>query len=244
MKNFPITDPETGKTWWISRAPAVCAIIVGYTPDYQCYLLLQKRGQGVPNFKGAWSHTCGYVDFEENLREALAREVYEETGLDIKNAPSHLIGINDAPAADPLQNITFRFLVEVPLETLQGVINTDSASRGGESGEVEKFMILPIESFQATSVGLRFAWNHKDLTEQVLSMTQYFPAPEVLEFRGESWVGTLFGGLEYQVYTTNLGCPYIRIPDLGLNAPVSDLSENIMAAILVSWRAGTVINKK
>jgi ADP-ribose pyrophosphatase YjhB (NUDIX family) len=68
---------------WLSRSAAVVVTvwcIVGNTP----YLLLGKRGCGCPDEVGKWNLPCGYLDWNETLAEAAEREVYEETGLNIR----------------------------------------------------------------------------------------------------------------------------------------------------------------
>ncbi len=48
-------------------------------------LLLVKRVGST--FPGSWCIPCGHVEFDEEIREAGAREVKEETGLDVEIGP-------------------------------------------------------------------------------------------------------------------------------------------------------------
>ena len=59
---------------------SVGAVVV----DGDCVLLI-KRGQ--PPLQGQWSLPGGVVEVGETLREAVAREVREETGLDVEAGP-------------------------------------------------------------------------------------------------------------------------------------------------------------
>ena len=48
-----------------------------------------ERGQGVDDFHGQWCFPCGYLDWDETLHEALIREVWEETGLNLLKLRTH-----------------------------------------------------------------------------------------------------------------------------------------------------------
>jgi len=69
IPHYPRTDP---------------AIIVAVTRDDKC---LMARKEGWP--KGLYSIVAGYVDHGESLEDAVAREVFEETGIRIKSARYH-----------------------------------------------------------------------------------------------------------------------------------------------------------
>lgn len=58
--------------------------------------------------------SCGYVDYDETVQVAAARELFEECGLKTGNTTYYDLsinyaGFNDNPREDKLQNITFRF---------------------------------------------------------------------------------------------------------------------------------------
>ena len=69
---------------WHSRASAV-VITVWCFIENTPYLLLGKRGDGCPDEVGKWNLPCGYLDWNETLSEAAEREVFEETGLNIRS---------------------------------------------------------------------------------------------------------------------------------------------------------------
>ena len=66
-------------------------------------IVLARRARGV--YKGAWCIPCGYVEYDEDVREAAQREFQEETGLLVEvgeiyavhsnfhNPASHSVGI-------------------------------------------------------------------------------------------------------------------------------------------------------
>lgn len=171
MKNFQITAVEDGKKYWVSRAMAVCMIVIAYDTDHTPYILLQKRGPGCPDYVGAWSHTCGYLDFGETRREAVKRELWEELGIELKaiNTVIHYSS-NDNPGADPRQNVTERYVIQIPLEQVRLLPESeDSGERGGEVNEVSDLMLLPVDSEVEKALGdLEFAFNHRELTRSIL----------------------------------------------------------------------------
>lgn len=151
---------------------AICAILVVYE-GRKSWILLQQRGPGCPDYVGAWSHTCGYLDYDETLRGALVREIHEELGIDIEDPGIKVTehSKNDQPGADPRQNVTIRYVVEIPKSKL-GHLDFDSESRGGESGEVSGIRLHDVTD---GIPNLEFAFNHRELTREILSDTRFFP---------------------------------------------------------------------
>ena len=162
-KNFKITDKETGVDYWISRSCAVCVVVVVVdSKTDKMYLLASKRGPNCPDYVGKWNLTCGYLDFDETLVQAASRELYEETGALVKPEDLQFWGINDAVSpGDEKQNVTHRFWVALDYEEiskglLEGSINTDTVSRGGEEDEVDE-----IRLFDASAIdSVEWAFNH------------------------------------------------------------------------------------
>jgi 8-oxo-dGTP diphosphatase len=62
------------------RDPGVGAAVL--LQDDTGRVLLVKRGEGSTR-PGMWCVPCGYVDYGEEVRDAAAREVWEETGLEV-----------------------------------------------------------------------------------------------------------------------------------------------------------------
>ena len=143
------------------------------------WILLQQRGPGCPDYVGAWSHTCGYLDYDETLRGALAREIHEELGIDIEvpeiKVTEH--SKNDQPGSDPRQNVTIRYVIEIP-KSLIGHIDFDSESRGGEASEVSGIKLIDVSQGLPN---LEFAFNHKQLTGEILTDTRFFPDQEEIK---------------------------------------------------------------
>jgi ADP-ribose pyrophosphatase YjhB (NUDIX family) len=90
--------PSCQFIFWHNPVVGVAVIV---TQD--SHIVLARRARGV--YKGAWCIPCGYVEYEEDIREAAQREFAEETGLFVQvgevyavhsnfhNPASHSVGI-------------------------------------------------------------------------------------------------------------------------------------------------------
>jgi 8-oxo-dGTP pyrophosphatase MutT (NUDIX family) len=157
MKNFPIIDKETGREYWISRSVAVLGIVTATDYNGVEHILAVQRGLGTPDpeFVGAWCLPCGYLDFDETCKEAVSREVKEETGVDISSDKFELVYINDDPKSDKRQNITLRFKAEL-IEYANDVELTDKFS---ETNEVMDIKWIPIDWVD----NYKWAFNHEKI---------------------------------------------------------------------------------
>ncbi|MEU3508800.1 NUDIX hydrolase [Streptomyces longwoodensis] len=99
---------------------------IRYTADVVCIrggdVLLIERGW--PPHKGQLALPGGHVDPGETSRAAAARELLEETGIDVDPYDLSLLGVYDAPGRDPRgRYVTAAYLVAVP---------TDITARAGD----------------------------------------------------------------------------------------------------------------
>jgi ADP-ribose pyrophosphatase YjhB (NUDIX family) len=95
-------------------------------------ILLGRRARGV--YQGAWCIPCGYVEYDEDVRQAAQREFFEETGLLVQvgnvyavhsnfhNPSMHSVGIwfrgtilsGTLHAADDLDAVAYTSLSRLP----------------------------------------------------------------------------------------------------------------------------------
>jgi len=161
MKNFPIIDKETGREYWISRSVCVLTIVKAYNIHKEKCILAVQRGKGTPDpeYVGSYCLPCGYIDFDETIKQAAARELKEETGLTFPISDFKLISINDNPKLDKRQNITFRYLVEtnIPTEDLELLFTT----KNSEKDEVSSIRFIRTKDINLYD----WAFNHEKLIE-------------------------------------------------------------------------------
>lgn len=70
---------ERGKIHWLSRSVAVVSVV-----SWKDKFLILKRGPKVSN-KNKWCVPCGYLDWNESASECAIREIWEESGIDLRD---------------------------------------------------------------------------------------------------------------------------------------------------------------
>ena len=156
MKNFPIE--YEGKTYWISRAVAVVGYIFTFD-NGKLLVLANKRGKGTPDFQGYWNCPCGYLDYNETTREACTREIAEETNLTVNPKSLTLDSIQDDPAEDSNQNITFRYW---DFNSFYSALTI--YAKGAEPDEVEDVEWIPVEELD----NYQFAFNQEETIKRIV----------------------------------------------------------------------------
>ena len=154
MKNHPLVNPETGEVEWIARNIAVVVMIIGYDKNLNKYVLANKRGEKTPDpeFRGCWCMPCGYLDYDETIKEAAVRETFEETGVKLNIKNLILFYTNDNPKDDKRQNVTFRYRYIIK-EYIEDIKLT---SKNSEDKEVSDIKWIPINELS----NYKWAFNH------------------------------------------------------------------------------------
>ena len=159
MKNFPVK--VDGKEYWISRSVAVSVSIYTFIDGKLC-ILANKRGSGLPNHAGQWNVVSGYIDFDETLKEAARREVYEETGLNIDKVELRQMDIEDSPKREN-QVILFRYIgFYYDKETKVTLTNKYS-----EPDEVDDVKFIPIDELD------NYEWTSENHKEKIKEYGEY-----------------------------------------------------------------------
>ncbi len=126
--------------------PALTVDVVVFTlPDDQLHILLIQRAQ--PPFQGSWALPGGFVNMEESLEMAAARELAEETGIEgCKLEQFHTYG---DPQRDPRGRvISVAYCTYLPPET------SISIREGGDAKQARWFPMtdLPDLAFDHSKI--------------------------------------------------------------------------------------------
>lgn len=157
LKNFPVD--VNGTTYWISRSCAVTGLVFKKIKDVW-YILANKRGQGTPDFQGCWNAPCGYLDWNENGKEAVSRELLEECGFKVKTKKWQEIGTQTEPSANK-QNVTIRYMYVVDEDSDEDF--DLNLRNGGEEDEVDDVKWISLNEID----NYKWAFNHELLIQAV-----------------------------------------------------------------------------
>lgn len=157
MQNHPVVNPETGEVEWVARNIAALVMVLGYNKQGKPHVLANVRGPKTPDpeFRGCWCMPCGYLDYNETIRESAVREVFEETGVKLNPKNLILFYINDIPEEDKRQNVTFRYRCTVK-EDIEDIKLT---AKNSEDKEVSDIKWIPIDEVN----NYKWAFNHDQI---------------------------------------------------------------------------------
>lgn len=165
VHNQPCYDKDGNFLGFFSRSIAVVGFVFGKNAEGKWCALASQRGEGTPDpeFRGAWNVCCGYLDFHESVEEAIAREIFEETGLKFAASTFKLHSINSNPESDKRQNVTLRFtrVLTVPVEEFIEKFSHEH----NEKNEVGEIKFIPISEIN----NYRWAFNHDTLINTVFN---------------------------------------------------------------------------
>jgi mutator protein MutT len=109
-------------------------------------VLLVQRGQ--EPLKGEWSLPGGAVEVGETLEAALAREVREETALDVE--VGDLVEVLDSIRRDETGRIEYHYIIIDYACRVRGGATT-TAVRGTDAADVRWVAIDELEGYKVTS---------------------------------------------------------------------------------------------
>lgn len=137
--------PDTGEFRLPPIALSVDAVIFTIR-DGKSMVVLVRRGN--PPYQGDWALPGGMVEADEDLPEAAARELAEETGLEVPALMLTQLGAYGAPGRDPRMRVVSVVFWARVLDLADPVGGSDAASAG----------LVSLD--QARSEGFELAFDH------------------------------------------------------------------------------------
>lgn len=153
--NQPCFDKNGKFLGWFSRSIAAAIFIFCRDKNGGLYVLASERGSGAADFQGYWNCPCGYLDFNETVKQCAIRETEEETGIGISEEIVQFINYEDDPITANHQNVTFRFGVNITDNTIEHL--SKFSKKHNEKNEVGKIAWVPVNDIDK----YQWAFNHK-----------------------------------------------------------------------------------
>jgi len=151
--SYKITEGEhADTTLWSGRYCAV-ATFVFRRIDGIWSVLANKRGSGTPDYQGCWNAVCGFLEADENAEQGCSREVFEETGYEIKPEKFLQVFTHTDPETSNNGNVTLRHIAIL----FEHEAGPQKKSEGGEENEVEDVKWISIDNVH----NYKWAFNHE-----------------------------------------------------------------------------------
>ena len=165
---------EDGEELWISRSIVVVCLVARITDNNKIEILVEKRGPLV-SATGQWCFPCGYLDYDEDLTDAVIREVKEETGYILKRKDVNFIDIFSKPEGKK-QNVGIRHIAFIDNDKKQisdFELDTNEVTELkwveiGESVSNNNSKKFIIDLKKIENVGT-WAFNHKSLVVYIIN---------------------------------------------------------------------------
>jgi 8-oxo-dGTP pyrophosphatase MutT (NUDIX family) len=155
--------PKPGQIIYQSRSVAVVAIPI-FVKLNTIYVPLQRRIEKAGDEEsGRWCLPCGYLDWDEDCWQAMARECWEELALDVNLYPvlagsiTEPYKVNGDPNSDLRQNVTLRYRWYSKVDELPELIVNQA-----EASEAQWYPLISIQE----RAPLGMAFNHQELIEE------------------------------------------------------------------------------
>lgn len=144
---------------WFSRSMATAIFVFCKDKDGDWCVLASERGEDAADFRGFWNCTCGYLDFDETLKDCAMRELYEETGILIDEDIVQVVGTEDSPEANR-QNVTVRFAAFIEDAVTDDFTFSKAHNEGKEVGEIKWIKLADVDNYM-------WAFNHDKRIKEI-----------------------------------------------------------------------------
>lgn len=166
MKNFPIEFE--GNTYWRSRSCTTVGFVFCFDKEGFVCVLANQRGPGAADNFGKWNVPCGYIDFDENGNEGVARETFEETGIKINPEQFHFDSVTFSKNND--QNINLRYWTKLD-GTIDDYPLSNAANEENETSDIRWIRIKDLGEYE-------WAFGHQTAIPEICHKHVYFYADE------------------------------------------------------------------
>ena len=167
MKNFSFE--LGGETLWYSRSVACSMYVFVYDKlDKKWYVLVSKRGPGCPNNVGKWNVPGGYLDFDETLEHAAARECFEETGVVLRDVSKIKLASVSTDPNSKSQNVVCSFYYKCEVDCVYDVTKMFS-TKNSEPEEVSDIALQSVDYIfeDPVNVSSAFAFGHDKMIREI-----------------------------------------------------------------------------
>lgn len=166
-QNFPVIVDS--KEYWVSRSVALCSLIAVTDEVGGVYIVAEKRGAGCPDENFKWCMPCGYIERNgETGQEGIAREVFEETGLEIGHERFEMVAVSYGHA--PRYNIT-HFFVSLIEDMKVDDVTAKFNSSHSEPDEIAELKCIPLNELD----NYEWAFGHRQLIDKLLKYGRVIP---------------------------------------------------------------------
>ena len=143
--NQPCYDKYGRFIGWYSRSVAAAIFVYCKDQDGDWCVLASERGEEAADYRGFWNCPCGYLDYDESVKECALRELYEETGVFISDESMvNFVTYEDSIDANR-QNVTFRFSAFFDDAITTDFTFSKKRNEGKEVGEIKWIKINDID---------------------------------------------------------------------------------------------------
>ena len=156
--NDAVNDSFIG---WYSRSMAAAMFVFCKDEHGDLYVLASVRGEEAADFQGYWNCVCGYLDYNESLKDAALRELKEEVGVEVDPSIVNFFYLNDDPLDSNRQNITARFCAFVENKTIKDFTFSKEGNEGKEVGAIEWVKIADVSK-------RKWAFGHDKIIAEIL----------------------------------------------------------------------------
>lgn len=163
--SYKITEGEhAGKTLWSGRYCAVAGFVFRRIEGIWC-VLANKRGSGTPDYQGCWNAVCGFLEANEDAKHGCSREIFEETGYEIKPEKFLEVYTHTDPFTCNNGNVTIRHIAIVFENEIQRKV-----PEGGEQNEVDEVKWIAVDQI----FNYKWAFDHAAI---IYNLYHYYIEP-------------------------------------------------------------------